>query len=117
MTPVTHDSPSAIAELARARRTRVGLTVAVVSALAFGLSGGLARGSLEEGWSPGALVLVRVGLGALLLLPLGLRALDGRWHLVRANLGRIGAFGLLGVMIAQFSFFSAVRYCWSSLVE
>ena len=109
MTPVTHDSASVTAELARSRRTRVGLTFAVVSAAAFGLSGGLARGSLEQGWSPGALVLVRVGVGALLLLPLGLRALGGRWHLVRANLGRIGAFGFLGVMVAQFSFFSAVQ--------
>ena len=109
MAQITHDTPGLGTDLVRARRARAGLAFALVSAATFGLSGGLARGSLEEGWSPGALVLVRVGLGALLLLPLGLRALHGHGHLVRGNLGRIAAFGFLGVMVAQFSFFSAVQ--------
>lgn len=112
MTAVTHDSmlPDRPARPgAGSGRTTAGLTFAVLSATSFGMSGALARGSLETGWSPGALVLVRVGIGALLLLPFGLYAVRGRWGLLRHNLGRMAVFGLMAVAVAQFCFFSAVQ--------
>ena len=48
---------------------RSGLVLAVVSAASFGLSGALARGLLNTGWTAGAVVLVRLGLGALVVAP------------------------------------------------
>jgi drug/metabolite transporter (DMT)-like permease len=59
MTAVTHDEAVA--------RTAGGFAFALTSAASFGLSGALARGLLDAGWSPGAAVAVRV-LGAALAL-------------------------------------------------
>lgn len=111
MTAVTHDSllPDPPFRSTAAARTRTGLLFALLSAASFGMSGALARGSLETGWSPGALVLIRVGFAAVLLLPFGLYAVRGRWVLLRHNLGRILVFGLMAVAVAQFCFFSAVQ--------
>ena len=113
MTAVTHDS---LLPGAADRRTgdvtgvsTAGLLFALLSAASFGMSGALARGSLETGWTPGALVLIRVGVAAALLLPYGLYAVRGRWHLLRHHLGRIAVFGLMAVAVAQFCFFSAVQ--------
>ena len=83
------------------RRTpaATGVVLALVSAVAFGLSGALARPLLDAGWSAGAVVLVRIGLGALVVVPFGVRALRGRWHLVRASAGLIVVYGLLVLVL------------------
>ena len=47
----------------------------------------LARGLLDTGWSAGSVVLARMGVAAFVVLPFGLRALRGRWHLLRRNAG------------------------------
>lgn len=91
-------------------RTASGLAFALVSALTFGLSGALARPLLDAGWSSGAVVLVRVGLAAALVVPFGLAALRGRWHLLRRSAGLVLMYGLLAVAGAQFFFFSAIQY-------
>ncbi len=91
-------------------RLGTGLVLALVSATTFGMSGALARGLLDTGWSVGAIVLVRIGLAALIVLPFGLVALQGRWHLLRRNLGLITFYGLLAVAGAQFAYFSAVQH-------
>ena len=91
-------------------RTAAGLGFALLSAIAFGLSGALARPLLEAGWSAGATVLVRIGLGALIVVPFGVHALRGRWHLIRRNAGLITLYGALAVAGAQFCYFSAVQY-------
>ena len=44
---------------------RAGLLLAVVSAVSFALSGSLARGLIDVGWSPGAVVLARIAIGAI----------------------------------------------------
>lgn len=66
-----------------ARRNVAGLVLALVSAWSFGLSGSLARGLFDSGWSPGAVVLVRIGLASFVLAPFALRALRGRTRVVR----------------------------------
>jgi drug/metabolite transporter (DMT)-like permease len=91
-------------------RLAAGLAFAVVSATSFALSGPLARPLLESGWSPGAIVLVRVALAAVVVLPLGVLALHGRWVLVRRNAGLIVLYGVLAVAGAQFCYFSAVQH-------
>lgn len=87
-----------------------GLAFAIISAVSFGLSGPLARGLIDTGWSPGAVVLVRIGLAALVVTPLGVAALRGRWVLLRRNAALIGVYGALAVAGAQFAYFSAVSY-------
>jgi drug/metabolite transporter (DMT)-like permease len=86
-----------------------GLALAVVSAGSFGLSGPLARGLLDTGWSPGAVVLVRIALAALVVAPLAVRALRGRWGALRGNVLLILAYGAVPVAGTQFAYFSAVE--------
>ncbi|GAA3824673.1 EamA family transporter [Nocardioides panacisoli] len=105
MTAVTHDAPVASAP----RHTTSGLGLALVSAVAFGLSGALARPLLDAGWSASAVVLVRIGLGAVAVVPFGLASLRGRWRLLRANLPTVLLYGVLAVAGAQYCYFSAVR--------
>ena len=53
VTALTHDSTRS--------RTTTGLAYAVASATTFGLSGALARGLLDTGWSAGATVGLQIG--------------------------------------------------------
>src|ERR1700709_1671817 len=71
-----------------------GLAFAIVSAASFGMSGALARGLLDTGWSAGAAVLVRLGLAAVVMSPFAVMALRGRWLLLRRNAGLLVAYGL-----------------------
>jgi len=104
------DAPALVGEVAHGSRLAGGLAFAVVSAATFGLSGPLARPLLEAGWSPGAIVLVRVSIAALVVLPLGLVALRGRWDVLRRNAGLVVVYGVLAVAGAQFCYFSAVAH-------
>ncbi len=111
MSALTHDSQSGAAGAdTPVTRVSAGLAFAVVSALSFGMAGGLARGLIETGWSPGAMTLVRVGLGAVALTPFALGALRGRWSVLRSNLGLLLAYGAVAVAGAQFCYFSAVQH-------
>lgn len=110
MTALTHDSDPVVPTVAEGSRLAAGLVLAVVSATSFGMSGALARGLLDTGWSPGAATLARVALAAVVVLPLGLVALRGRWELVRRSAGVIGLYGVLAVAGAQFCYFSAVQH-------
>lgn len=107
MTAVTHDIRPAAATGAR---LATGLLLAVASAASFGLSGALARELLDAGWSAGAIVLVRVGIGAVVVVPFGLVALRGRWSLLRRNAALVLVYGTLAVAGAQFCYFSAVDH-------
>lgn len=109
MSTLTHDAAPSAGGVSP-HRAGSGLALALTSAFAFGLSGALARPLLDAGWSAGAVVLVRIALGALLVVPFGLRSLAGRWHLVRRNAALITAYGVLAVAGAQFGYFSAVQY-------
>jgi drug/metabolite transporter (DMT)-like permease len=94
--------------MANDNRVRTGLLIALVSAVSFGLSGALARGLIDVGWSPGAVVLARIAIGALAVAPLTVRALRGRWGLLRANLRTVLLYGAVPVAGTQFAYFSAV---------
>jgi len=106
MATMTHDAPVA----APRSRTASGLVFALVSAITFGLSGALARPLMESGWSAGAVVLVRVGGAAVLVAPLGVLALRGKWGALRRNAGLVVTYGALAVAGAQFCYFSAVSH-------
>src|SRR4051812_7438213 len=87
----------------------LGLALAIASAASFGLSGPLARGLLDAGWSPGAIVLTRLSVGALVVAPFAARALRGRWNVLRTNAALLVLFGAIPVAGAQFAYFSAVQ--------
>jgi drug/metabolite transporter (DMT)-like permease len=89
-------------------QVRIGLVFAIASAASFGLSGSLARGLLDAGWTPGAVVLARLAIGALVVAPIALRALRGQWGALRANAWFLLLFGAVPVAGAQFAYFSAV---------
>jgi drug/metabolite transporter (DMT)-like permease len=97
-----------MATMTNDRTTVTGLAFAVASAASFGLSGPLARGLLDAGWTPGAVVLARLAIASLVVAPFAARALRGRWSALRANAGLLVAFGALAVAGAQFAYFSAV---------
>jgi drug/metabolite transporter (DMT)-like permease len=85
-----------------------GLLLAVISATSFGMSGPLARGLLSIGWSPGAIVLARIGIAAVAVAPFSVVALRGRWRQLRAKTGQLLMYGVLATAGAQFCYFSAV---------
>ncbi|CAI9388580.1 DMT family transporter [Microbacterium sp. T2.11-28] len=101
--------PSRTAEPGAARRRTAGVTMAVVSALAFSSSGPLVKPLLEAGWSLSAALIVRMGLAALVLSPALVRAvLRERGFLRRHGLALL-AFGLIPVAGCQLLFFSAMQ--------
>jgi drug/metabolite transporter (DMT)-like permease len=93
----------------RTRSAGWGLWFALASAATFGTSGPFAKALLVEGWSSGAIVLLRVGGASLVLLVPTLIALRGRWVLVRRNLGAILAYGGVAVAGCQVTYFYAVQ--------
>lgn len=103
MATMTHDRRAAATG-----RTRAGLGFAALAAASFGMSGVLATGLMDAGWSPAALVLCRVAVGALVLLGPALLAVRGRLHLLRANAGLLTAYGLVAVAGCQLAYFNAV---------
>lgn len=107
MTAMTHDRTSSAAP-GGGSRTASGLAFALGSAATFALSGPVAGGLLDAGWSAGSVVLVRIALGALVVAPFAAVALRRRWGLLRRNAGLVLAYGALAVAGAQFCFFAAV---------
>ncbi|GAA1882548.1 EamA family transporter [Lapillicoccus jejuensis] len=97
----------------RTRRARprpdLGLLAGLATAAAFGTSGPFAKSLLETGWSSGAIVLLRVGGAALVLLPFAVRALRGRWGVVRRRAPLVLAYGLVAVAACQVAYFNAVQ--------
>lgn len=102
VTALTHDSARS--------RTTTGLAYAVASATTFGLSGALARGLLDTGWSAGATVGMRIAIAALVLVVPGALALRGRWHLLRDSAGLVVVYGVAAVAGAQLCYFYAVTH-------
>src|SRR3546814_11801527 len=111
MATMAHDEASdRLMPAAGGSRLLSGLGFALLSAASFGMSGALASELLDTGWSPGAIVLVRVGLAALVVVPFGIVALRGRWGLLRRTAAVLGVYGALAVAGAPFCYFSAVAH-------
>lgn len=104
MATLAHDTRPASRPLA------AGLGLAALSASSFGLSGSLARGLLDAGWSAAAAVTVRILLAAAVLVPVAALQLSGRWSSVRRNLPLISAYGLVAVAGCQLAYFNAVAH-------
>lgn len=89
---------------------RTGLPIALVSAAAFALAGSLASPLLTTGWSPAAIVAIRVGGAFLVLLApclLLLRRIG--WPSLRSTRRMVG-YGIVAVAGAQLCYFSAVQH-------
>ncbi len=109
MTSVADDTARRTPTAAGARpHLAAGFGLAALSAMSFGLSGALAKGLLDAGWSAGAAVTVRVSVAALVLVVPAVRALRGRWGLLRGNLGLLTGYGLVAVAGCQLAYFNAV---------
>lgn len=92
------------------RRTGVrGLSLAVASAAAFGLSGGLGSSLMAIGWTPPAVVTVRLGLAALVLLPVAAYTLRGQWRKLARKWPVVLTYGLLAAAGCQVCYFYAVQ--------
>ena len=94
---------------ATASRTGLGLGLALASAATFGSSGAFAKALLTNGWSPGAVVTARMAGAALVLLPVVVVVLRGRWRLLWRNARFAVAYGLVAVALCQFAYFNAVE--------
>ena len=86
-----------------------GVLVALLAAVSFGTSGALVKPLLEAGWSPTAAVTVRALTAGLLLLPLALLSLRGRWGALWLGRWRVIAMGLIGVASTQLTYFAALQ--------
>jgi drug/metabolite transporter (DMT)-like permease len=103
MATMTHDR-------ARVAVSGSGWVFAAVSAASFGLSGVLGRGLMDAGWSAAAAVAVRVLLGAVVLAPVAVAQLRGRWYLVRRHLPLMAVYGAIPVAGCQLAYFTAVEH-------
>lgn len=86
-----------------------GLMLAVASALAFSSSGPFIKPLLEEGWSLGAALLVRMGVAGLILSPALVLAIRRQPGFLRRHWRLILGFGLMPVLGCQLFFFSAMQ--------
>jgi drug/metabolite transporter (DMT)-like permease len=91
------------------RHRGLGLWLALASAASFGTSGPFAKALLVEGWTSGAIVLLRVTGASLVLAVPTVLALRGRWHLVRRNLAAVLTYGAVAVAGCQVAYFYAVQ--------
>jgi len=85
-----------------------GLALAVLSAATFGTSGTFASALIGSGWSPGAAVLARLVVAALILTAPAVARLRGQWALLRRGAGQVAAYGLFAVAAPQLCYFNAV---------
>jgi len=94
----------------RASRVGPGVFFGLSSSAAFGLSGPLAKGLIDAGWTAGAAVTARLLLAAAVMLVPAVFSLRGRWGVLRRNLGLIAAYGTAAVAGCQLAYFNAVGH-------
>lgn len=92
------------------RHPLAGVATALVSAAAFATSGAFGKSLLVGGWSPGAVVTMRIALAAVVLLAPALWSLRGRWGALRRNGWLVVGYGLTGVAGCQLAYFNAVTH-------
>ncbi|WP_300018892.1 DMT family transporter [Pseudonocardia sp.] len=100
----------AVADLAAPGRTGAGLGLALVSAVAFGLSGPFAGALIAAGWSATGAVLVRLGGAAAILLVVIAVTRPGVLAALRADGPALLLYGVLAAAGVQVAFFNALQY-------
>lgn len=88
----------------QAAQRRTGLTLALLSAFAFGGSGTAAKPLIQAGLTPLQVVWLRIACSALVLLPVAIKHRD----LPRQRPGLLLGFGLIGVACVQGCYFFAI---------
>lgn len=86
-----------------------GLVIGVIASLTFGTSGAFLKPLLENGWSPAAAVTARAGVAGLVLLPIAIMALRGKWESLWRARWRVLGMGLIGVAGTQLVYFAAIQ--------
>lgn len=89
--------------------TTRGLITGVLASLTFGTSGAFIKPLLESGWSPAAAVTVRAGVAGLVLLPIAVMSLRGKWDALWRARWRVLGMGFIGVAATQLVYFAAVQ--------
>src|ERR1700712_5135852 len=89
---------------------RVGLLFAVGSALAFGMSGPLARSLMEAGWSPTAAVTARLAGGAIAMAGFATIVKPGWVREAMQHAKTVVAYGLIPIAGAQLCYYNAVSH-------
>ncbi|EKU48852.1 EamA family transporter [Brevibacterium casei] len=88
----------------------LGFVLTLASAFFFAVSGPIAKTMYAVGWTPGAVVLIRLVGAALLLLVPSLIALRGRWAEVRSSWRTVLIYGLVSMAGVQGFYFVAVEH-------
>lgn len=89
--------------------TSLGLLIAIVAAATFGLSGAFVKPMLEAGWSPAAAVAARALIGGIVLTPVAIITLRGRWSALWRGRWRVLGMALVGVAGTQLVYFAAIQ--------
>ena len=91
------------------RSLNVGLAMGLLSAATFGTSGSFADSLIAAGWTPGAAVIARVGIAALVLtVPALFQMRSG--HADWASVRTIGLYGAIAIAGAQLCYFNALAH-------
>ncbi|GGI47917.1 drug/metabolite transporter (DMT)-like permease [Agromyces flavus] len=93
----------------RGSRGLVGIVLGLGAGLAFGAGGVFVKPLLESGWSPGAAVLARISIAALLLAVPGLIALRFDLRPLWRARWTILLYGLVAVAGVQFAFYASLE--------
>lgn len=92
------------------RGTGAGLALALLSSAAFGTSGTFARSLLDVGWSPGAAVILRVAIAAVVLTAFVAPQLRRHRRRLRRSGRTLAVYGIAAVAGAQLCYFNAVEH-------
>lgn len=96
----------------RSSTARLGLAAAIISAASFGTSGAFGQPLLASGWSPAAVVFVRLALASLVLVGpalIAVRNSPAGWYTLRRHWRVIVAYGLIAVAGCQLFYFAAIE--------
>jgi drug/metabolite transporter (DMT)-like permease len=92
------------------RTVVLGFLLTLASAFFFAVSGPIAKTMYAIGWTPGAVVLIRLAGSAVLLLIPTLIALHGRWGEVLTHWRTVVTYGLVSMAGVQGFYFVAVEH-------
>ena len=93
----------------RGSRGLVGIALGLGAGLAFGAGGVFVKPLLESGWSPGAAVLARISIAAVLLAIPGLIALRFDLRPLWRARWTVLVYGLVAVAGVQFAFYASLE--------